>query len=349
LVRRLACQLRVRRQLHTVGVQYSEHGDPEKVLKLSHLEVPELPKSGHVRVRWLAAPVNPADINQIQGVYPVKPPLPATGGNEGVGRVEEIGANVQNIAVGDHVVPAYSGQGTWQEVAVYESNKVFRIDKEIPIDTAATLQVNPPTAYRMLKDFVQLKRGDTVLQNGANSAVGRNVIQIARILGYETVNVVRDRANLRELADELKILGADHVITEAELVKDHRGKFKNIRLALNCVGGKSSLMLAAALANQGVMVTYGGMSKQPVQVPTGPLIFKDIRLAGYWQSRWYEKSGIEKERTEMYADLTKWILNNELRPIKTHRHKLEDFKQAISAAVSETNCKQILCMTDGGQ
>ena len=78
--------------------------------------------------------------------------------------------------------------------------------------------------------------------------------------------MVRDRANLRELADELKILGADHVITEAELAKDHRGKFKNIRLALNCVGGKNSLMLAAALANQGVMVTYGGMSKQPVQV-----------------------------------------------------------------------------------
>ena len=42
-------------------------------------------------------------------------------------------------------------------------------------------QVNPPTAYRMLKDFVPLSAGDVVIQNGANSAVGRYVIQVLKI------------------------------------------------------------------------------------------------------------------------------------------------------------------------
>ena len=59
----------------------------------------------------LAAPINPSDINQIQGVYPVKPPLPAVAGNEGVGRVEALGAGVTELAVGDWVTPAASGGG----------------------------------------------------------------------------------------------------------------------------------------------------------------------------------------------------------------------------------------------
>lgn len=46
--------------------------------------------SNQVYIRWLAAPINPADLNQIQGVYPVKPTLPAIGGNEGCGRVEKV-------------------------------------------------------------------------------------------------------------------------------------------------------------------------------------------------------------------------------------------------------------------
>jgi trans-2-enoyl-CoA reductase len=46
------------------------------------------------------------------------------------------------------------------------------------ITVIVLFQVNPPTAYRMLKDFVKLNPGDTVIQNGANSAVGRNVIQV---------------------------------------------------------------------------------------------------------------------------------------------------------------------------
>lgn len=77
--------------------------------------------------------------------------------------------------------------------------------------------VNPSTAYRMLKDFVTLTPGDVVIQNGANSAVGRAVIQIAKIMDVTTVNVVRSRENIAELKQELQGLGADYVWTEEEL------------------------------------------------------------------------------------------------------------------------------------
>ena len=56
---------------------------------------------------------------------------------------------------------------------------------------------------RMLKDFVSLKPGDCVLQNGANSAVGQAVIQIAKTMGVTTVNVVRDREDIDSLKQRL--------------------------------------------------------------------------------------------------------------------------------------------------
>ncbi len=58
---------------------------------------------------------------------------------------------------------------------------------------AATIAVNPCTAYRMLHDFVQLEKNDVIVQNGANSGVGQYVIQIAKSLGIRSANVVRDR------------------------------------------------------------------------------------------------------------------------------------------------------------
>lgn len=58
-------------------------------------EVSSKPGAGKVLVRFLASPVNPADINQVQGVYPIKPPLPAIGGNEMVGEIEEVSCSVK--------------------------------------------------------------------------------------------------------------------------------------------------------------------------------------------------------------------------------------------------------------
>lgn len=205
---------------------YSEYGDPAKVVKLQTIELPDNPPPGHVHVRWLAAPINPADLNTLQGVYPIKPPLPAVAGNEGYGRIVKVGNGVKNVRVGDHVLPAKAGLGIWRTDGHHKEADVFPIDNTLPLEASATLQVNPPTAYRMLKDFVDLKPGDTVIQNGANSAVGKAVIQICRIRGYNSVNIVRKRDNLTELVNELKGLGANEVITDEQLVKEYRGRSK---------------------------------------------------------------------------------------------------------------------------
>jgi trans-2-enoyl-CoA reductase len=108
--------------------------------------------------------------------------------------------------------------GTWRTHGIHKGEELFPIDKDLERDTAAMFQVNPPTAYRMLYDFVDLAPGDIIIQNGANSAVGRYVIQIAKLLNLTVINVIRDRPNVEGLKHELiEGLGADVVYTEEEV------------------------------------------------------------------------------------------------------------------------------------
>jgi len=78
-------------------------------------------------VKWLLSPVNPADINTIQGKYPSKPPLPAVPGNEGVGEIVAVGSNVQGLHVGDRVVPNGPNFGIWRTQANYNSKDVMKV------------------------------------------------------------------------------------------------------------------------------------------------------------------------------------------------------------------------------
>ncbi|RLL95324.1 hypothetical protein CFD26_105040 [Aspergillus turcosus] len=302
---------------------YSRYGEPKDVLRL-HKHSISPPHGTQVTLRLLAAPLNPADVNQIQGVYPSKPPFQTTlgtgepsavAGNEGAFEVIATGSNVKNLTKGDWVVMKQTGQGTWRTHAQLDESQLIKIgNKEglTPLQVS-TVSVNPVTAYRMIKDFCDwdwLRAGEEwLIQNGANSGVGRAAIQLAREWGIKTLNVVRERKTPEEtdaLKKELYDLGANAVVTEAELLS---GDFKNmvneftrqgkepIRLALNCVGGKSATALAKTLAPNSHLVTYGAMSKQPVSLPSGLLIFKNLVFDGFWVSRWGDKHPELKENT----------------------------------------------------
>uniref|UniRef100_A0A4W2HLA7 Enoyl-[acyl-carrier-protein] reductase, mitochondrial n=1 Tax=Bos indicus x Bos taurus TaxID=30522 RepID=A0A4W2HLA7_BOBOX len=257
--------------------------------RLKNLELAAVGGSD-VHVKMLAAPINPSDINMIQGNYGLLPQLPAVGGNEGVGQVVAVGSGVTGVKPGDWVIPANPGLGTWRTEAVFGEEELITVPSDIPLQSAATLGVNPCTAYRMLVDFERLRPGDSIIQNASNSGVGQAVIQIAAARGLRTINVLRDRPDLQKLTDRLKNLGANHVVTEEELRKpEMKSFFKDVpqpRLALNCVGGKSSTELLRHLAPGGTMVTYGGMAKQPVIASVSQLIFKDLKLRGFWLSQW---------------------------------------------------------------
>ncbi len=276
-----------------------EHGDPESVVAVEKVALGQ-PKRGEVVVDVRAAPINPADLNVIEGKYPDRPELPATPGMEGVAVVSALGPDASGVAVGDHVLLP-PGLGSWREAAVVAADALVIVPHEVPLEQAAMLRVNPPTAWRMLHDFVEMEPGGWIIQNAANSGVGRAVIQIARTLGWRTINVVRRE----ELLEEMRAAGGDVVLLEsAEVPKKAREAAggEPIHLALNAVGGDSALGLAGALAAGGTLVTYGAMGRQPVRIPNGLLIFEDLRFRGFWVSRWYREAD-RAARDRMFAGL----------------------------------------------
>jgi trans-2-enoyl-CoA reductase len=157
----------------------------------------------------------------------------------------------------------------------------------------------------LLHGFAALKPGDWVVQNAGNSAVGRCVIQLARELGVRTVSLVR-RA---DLVDELGELGGDVVLTDGDAAVaealEHLGG-ATARLAFNAVGGESALRLMKLLEEGGTHITYGAMSRKPLTLPNGLLIFRDIRLRGLWVSRWLEQAPCEEVRAT-YENLAQLV------------------------------------------
>ena len=85
------------------AVVYESHGNPAEVLRVETRPWPQ-PAPDEAVVQMRAAPINPADLNAIEGKYPVRPPLPATPGFEGAGVVVDLGASVTNVAIGAQVI-----------------------------------------------------------------------------------------------------------------------------------------------------------------------------------------------------------------------------------------------------
>lgn len=295
------------------------------------------------------APINPADINQIEGTYAFIPPRPFIAGNEGVGEVVSVGTQVSSLRPGDWVIPAVAGLGTWRPELICPERSLMRVPNDMPMEAAATILVNPCTAYRMLEDFVPLAPGDVIIQNGANSAVGRAVIQLAAARGVKTVNVVRDRPHFEALEQELRGLGASMVVKAERLVlpetQAHIEQILGRRpvLALNCVGGQAATDLARSLAHGGTLVTYGGMSKKPVILPTALLIFNDIRATGFWVSAWYKRQyelaskgdgSLTVKRELMMAELSEMLKTGKLALPPMRTHQLAHWKEAIEQAMS---------------
>ena len=159
-------------------------GEPTEVLELVDVPEPTGPAAGEVLVSVEYAPVNMNDLYVIQGAFPVRPSLPSIVGNEGVGRVVAVGSGVEHLKVDDRIlIPLYAF--SWRERLVVPAAGLFSLPEAEP-KQLAMLGINPPTASLLLDESSDLKPGDWVVQNAANSGVGRSLIAIAKARGINT-------------------------------------------------------------------------------------------------------------------------------------------------------------------
>ena len=342
---------------HTLACTYSHTGDPSAVLSVTRLPLPARLQPDELLLRYLASPINPSDLNMLEGTYPLSPPsLPATAGNEGVAVVEAVGSAVSGVGPGAWVSPLRPTLGTWRQWAVVRSADVEAVPAGLTPQQAALLSVNPCTAYRLLRDMAPLQAGAVVAQNAATSAVGLSVIQIARQLGLTTVNLIRPRdtpAATQRTVEQLTALGATHVLVEDEQLASRLAALPPAALALNGIGGASSASLFRALKGApggGVHATYGGMSRRPVTVGAGNLIFGDVTVKGFWMSRWHEANERSEERARMREAVGGWMREGKLRldveEVLLREEGVEGIRHALQRNAEPFKMKKVLLSFD---
>jgi NADPH:quinone reductase-like Zn-dependent oxidoreductase len=262
------------------AIQLTAYGNPVEGLNYVDIPEPEAPGPNQILLGVEFSPLNPSDLLLAKGIYGVRPALPTVIGNEGVGRVIALGARVENVKVGDRVLAPLSSF-TWRERMILPASGLFALPPGADPQQLSMLAINPPTAALLLSEYVDLKPGEWVVQNAANSAVGRWVIAFAKARGLKTVNIVRRP----ELVPELKAIGGDVVVVDSSNVskeiKAAVGKAE-LRLALDGVSGPATGVLASTLSPHGTLVSYAAMSEAPMSISPLDVIFKPITMRGFW-------------------------------------------------------------------
>ncbi|PVY79027.1 NADPH:quinone reductase-like Zn-dependent oxidoreductase [Tamilnaduibacter salinus] len=311
--------------------RYEKRGPvPQEVIECVESPTPE-PTTGQALVAVEAAPINPSDVLTLTGDYGMLPSLPAIGGNEGVGRVVRRGPETEGPEEGQLVlIPV--GIGTWSSHVVADVRKLIPLPDQADPKQLAMMTINPPTASLLLSEFVDLKEGDWVIQNAANSGVGGYLVQLARLKGYRTINVVR-----RESAVEgVKAQGADVVLVDGDdlhkRVREATGG-EPVRLAIDAVGGAATDRIASCLAEGGTLVNYGMMSGEPCQVSPANIVFRDVTVKGFWLAKWFERASPDAQKT-VFGQLTKLIATGQLQARIAAEYDVSQIKEAVAAAAA---------------
>jgi NADPH:quinone reductase-like Zn-dependent oxidoreductase len=185
----------------------------------------------------------------------------------------------------------------------------------------------------MLESFGNLQPGDWVMQNAANSSVGVSLIQIAKMMGLRTVNVVRRP----QLVDHLAAFGADVTLVDSPDLRARVAEAVGgvrIKLGIDAIAGDATRRLANCLGDGGTVVNYGLLSGKPCEVDAADIVFRDVSLKGFWYSRWFstaEPAAIK----DLFARLVGMVQAKTLRVPVEAVYPIENLNDALAHAQRE--------------
>jgi mitochondrial enoyl-[acyl-carrier protein] reductase / trans-2-enoyl-CoA reductase len=319
------------------------YGDPQDVARCAEVPDLDVPASGEIVFDVLAFPINPADLWFCRGSYHLRPPLPATPGAECVGRVTAIGTDVKRVRAGDLVINLQ--RSNWSQRRRVREADVVVVPPDIDLQQAAMLRVNPPTALLLLTDIVTLAPGEWVIQNVANSAVGKLLIGTARRMGLRTVNVVRRT----ELFEPLRALGADLCLLDgpdlAERVRDATGG-AGIRLGIDAVGGPATDRIGQCLSDGATLCNYGSMTGDDPVISRGALIYRGITLTGFMLGRALARRTPQQVR-ELYSRLADDIRAGAISIPIEQIYPIDRIREALQHAARSERGGKILVAPNG--
>ncbi len=263
------------------SIIHRNFGEPVDVLESAEMPKPE-PKAGEVRIKMILSPIHNHDVWTVRGNYGYKPTLPAIGGSEGVGVINALGEGVEQVSLGQRVAVA-AVHGSWAEYFIAPAHGVVPLVDTIDDETAAQL-IGMPISALMLLDFIDLQKDHWLIQNTANGAVGKTVAMIAQARGQKVIHLVRRS----EAIAEMNALGIENVVATDQA--DWKQQVKAIHAdqplmaGVDSIGGKASGEMLALLSENSVLVSFGSMTGELIQISSGDLIFKQAVVKGFWAS-----------------------------------------------------------------
>ena len=312
------------------SVTHDRFGEPAEVLATTTSDRPQ-PGPGQVLIRVMLSPIHNHDLWTVRGSYGVRPDLPAIGGSEAVGIVEECGTEVDPALAGRRVAAA-GLKGSWADYALAEAGGIIPVPDSMPDEAAAQLIAMPFSAITLL-EFLHVSAGDWVIQTAANGAVGKIMSVLAQSRGVRLVNLVR-RA---EAAEELAAMGMTDIVStdDADWVQRVREIVgaDGARAAIDSVGGSVAAGLVDLLGVEGLLVTFGSTTGEPLQLPAGPIIFKHLSVKGFWGARVMPATAPE-DRQRMFAELIGLVMDGKLKLPSGGEFGLDQPAEAVTAALT---------------
>ena len=314
--------------MKTRRLRFDRNGRPADVVRLEEVELGD-PGPGEIVARTEASAMHIADIKLVEGIDALRRPLPVTPGFEGVGSVVAAGPGSRYKAGERVFLPL--GCGTFSEyVRVSDNDMGMRRAPEGDAEQLVLSNINGATAWTLLQDFADLGEGDWVLQDAANSNVGRYLIALAARWGFRTVNLVR-RA---EVVAELEALGADAVILDGpdlpERVREATGGAA-IRLGIDAIAGEAVMRMADCLADGGLIVNYGTLTNTPCQIDFWQMFMRDIRLCGMSTTRCFA-TRTEAEVEALQNEIAAMACDGRLAAKIAARYSLDQWREAFAHA-----------------
>ncbi|KQZ24570.1 zinc-binding dehydrogenase [Microbacterium sp. Root553] len=257
-------------------------GEPEDVLEVTERPTPE-PGPGQVRLRVVLSPIHNHDLWTIRGTYGFKPELPAASGTEALGVVDALGEGVENLTVGQRVATGGTF-GAWSEFIVADAAGLIPVPESLEDESAAQL-VSMPFSTISLLQFLGAEKGDWIVQNAANGAVGRMLAQLGAARGINVIGLVRRTAGV----DELREQGIENVVaTDQDDWREQVTRLTDgahVAFGVDSVGGSSAGDVLSLLGEGGTLVAFGAMNSPVMEIRSGDVIFKQATVKGFWGSK----------------------------------------------------------------
>ncbi|KAH7421903.1 hypothetical protein KP509_13G080600 [Ceratopteris richardii] len=307
---------------------------------------PALSLPSHVRVRVRSVSLNYANLLTVLGKYQERPPLPFILGSDFSGIVEEVGADVTKVRIGDAVC-GVGDVGSFAEELVIEESKLFVVPDGCDIVAAAGLPVAFGTSHLAILHRAHLQPGQVMLVLGAAGGVGLAAVQIGKVCGAVVIAVARGI----EKAELLNSVGADLVLdpSDGSMIKSIQSflKSKNLKgvdVLYDPVGGKL-FKDSLKVLNWGAHVLIIGFTSGDIpSIPANIALVKNLTVHGiYWGSYFKNRPGVLRDSMN---ELLLWLSKGLITIHVSHKFPLSQVNKALALIAQRKVLGKVMIVVD---